>query len=68
VYFSRSLATIVQLGADARRAASLQAAADSLDRLIATHQIVDGNFETWAMLRAAGALRARGRPQIAADR
>lgn len=58
VYFSRSLATIVQLEADARRAAGQTAAADSLDRLVATHQIVDGHFEAWAMLRAATALRA----------
>jgi DNA-binding SARP family transcriptional activator/tetratricopeptide (TPR) repeat protein len=50
VYFSRSLATIVQLEADARRAAGQVAAADSLDRLVTTHQIVDGHFETWAML------------------
>ncbi|MFN2397731.1 MAG: BTAD domain-containing putative transcriptional regulator [Gemmatimonadaceae bacterium] len=58
VYFSRSLATIVQLEADARRAAGQIATADSLDRLVATHQIVDGHFETWAMLRAASAQRA----------
>ncbi len=64
VYFSRSLATIVQLEADARKAAGQVALADSLERLIATHQIVDGNFEIWAMLRAVGALRARGRPQV----
>ncbi len=68
VYFSRSLATIVQLEADARRAAGQAAVADSLERLIATHQIVDGNFEIWAMLRAVGALRAHGRPKIAAGR
>jgi len=68
VYFSRSLATIVRLEADARRAAGEIAIADSLDRLVETHQIVDGNFQTWAMLKAAGALRARGRPQIASTR
>jgi hypothetical protein len=68
VYFSRSLATIVQMEAQARRAAGEFAAADSLERLVATHQIVDGNFETWIILKAAGALRARGRPQVAAGR
>lgn len=68
VYFSRSLATIVQLEADARRAAGQVAAADSLDRIVMSHQIVDGHFETWAMLRAAGALRAAGRSKITASR
>ena len=68
VYFSRSLATIVQLEADARRASGQTAAADSLDRLVATHQIVDGHFEAWAMLKAAGALRARSRSQVADGR
>ena len=68
VYFSRSLATIVQLEADARRGAGQIAAADSLDRLVTTHQIVDGHFETWAMLRAAGALRAAGRSKVTASR
>lgn len=68
VYFTRSLATIVQLEADARRAAGQTAAADSLDRLVVTHQIVDGHFEVWAMLRAAAALRANGRPRVAARR
>lgn len=58
VYFSRSLATIVQLEADARRAAGQSAVADSLARLVATHQIVDGNFETWAILRALNARRS----------
>lgn len=68
VYFSRSLATIVQLEADARRAAGQTAAADSLDRLVVTHQIVDGHFEVWAMLRAAAALRANGRSKVTASR
>ena len=58
VYFSRSLATLVQLEADARRAAGETAAADSLDRLIVTHQIVDGHFEAWVFLRGAAALRS----------
>jgi DNA-binding SARP family transcriptional activator len=58
VYFSRSLATLVQLEADARRAAGEIAAADSLDRLIVTHQIVDGHFEAWVFLRGAAALRS----------
>ena len=53
VYFWRSLITIVQLESDARRAAGESAAADSLNRIIATHQIVDGDFETWFVLRAA---------------
>lgn len=68
VYFTRSLATIVQLEADARRAAGQTAAADSLDRLVVTHQIVDGHFEVWAMLRAAAALRANGRSKVTASR
>lgn len=68
VYFWRSLITIVQLEADARRGAGEIAAADSLERLIASHQIVDADFETWAMLKAAAALRANGRPRIAASR
>jgi tetratricopeptide (TPR) repeat protein len=67
VYFTRSLATIVQLEADARRAAGQTAAADSLDRLVVTHQIVDGHFEVWAMLRAAAALRANGRSKVTAN-
>jgi tetratricopeptide (TPR) repeat protein len=58
VYFSRSLATLVQLEADARRAAGQTAAADSLDRLIVTHQIVDGHFEVWELLYGAAALRS----------
>jgi tetratricopeptide (TPR) repeat protein len=53
VYFWRSLATIVKLEADAHRANGATGAADSLDQLIATHQIVDGDFETWALLRLA---------------
>ena len=61
VYFSRSLATIVQLEADARRGAGQIAAADSLDRLVTTHQIVDGHFETWAMLES-GRSATRRRP------
>ena len=52
VYFSRSLTTIVQLEADARRAAGQPGVADSLTQLMATHQIVDGHFEAWAVLRA----------------
>ena len=51
MYFSRSLTTIVLLEADARRAAGERAAADSLTRLVDTHQIVDGHFEAWAVLR-----------------
>jgi DNA-binding SARP family transcriptional activator len=54
VYFSRSLVTIVKLEADARRAIGELAAADSLDALVASHRIVDGDFETWALLRAIG--------------
>ncbi|MDP9176084.1 MAG: hypothetical protein M3O61_00220, partial [Gemmatimonadota bacterium] len=57
VYFWRSLLTIVQLESDARRAAGQAAVADSLDKLISTHQIVDGDFETWFVLRAARASR-----------
>ena len=52
VYFSRSLTTIVQLEADARRAAGEVSVADSLSHLVDTHQIVDGHFEAWAVLRA----------------
>jgi hypothetical protein len=51
VYFWRSLAAVVMLEADANRAAGATSKADSLDQLIATHQIVDGDFETWALLR-----------------
>ncbi|MGH7677156.1 MAG: BTAD domain-containing putative transcriptional regulator [Gemmatimonadaceae bacterium] len=58
VYFSRSLATIVQLEAHAWRAAGERAIADSLARLVATHQIVDGHFESWLILRAVARLRA----------
>lgn len=58
VYFTRSLATIVQLEADARRAAGQIAAADSLARLVSTHQIVDGHFEAWMILRAVTSRRA----------
>jgi hypothetical protein len=65
VYFSRSLATVVQLEADARSAAGQTVVADSLQRLITTHQIVDGHFEVWAMLKAAAALRANGRSPAA---
>lgn len=61
VYFWRSLITIVQLESDARRAAGDVAAADSLNRLIANHQIVDGDFETWLLLRAARASPVRNR-------
>lgn len=61
VYFWRSLITIVQLEADARASAGEQAAADSLNRLIATHQIVDGDFETWDLLRASRARRSVAR-------
>lgn len=68
VYFWRSLITIVQLEADARRGAGESAAADSLERLIASHQIVDADFETWAMLKAAAALRANGRSRVTASR
>ncbi|HYN80483.1 MAG TPA: hypothetical protein VES88_03205 [Gemmatimonadaceae bacterium] len=57
VYFWRSLITIVQLESDARMAAGERTAADSLNRLIAAHQIVDGDFETWSVLRAARASR-----------
>lgn len=53
VYFWRSLITIVQLESDSRRAFGDIRAADSLDQLVRTHQIVDGDFETWAMIRAA---------------
>ena len=61
VYFSRSLATIVQLEADARRAAGQAAQADSLQRLVTTHQIVDGHFEVWAVLKAMSQLRDKAR-------
>ncbi len=57
VYFWRSLVTIVQLEADARRATGDTVGASSLDRLVATHGIVDGDFETWSLLRTAGAVR-----------
>ena len=57
VYFWRSLLTIVQLEADSRRAAGELAVADSLNRLIATHQIVDSDFETWSVLRTVIARR-----------
>lgn len=59
VYFSRSLTTIVLLEADALRAAGQGTKADSLARLVATHQIVDGHFEVWAILRFLIALRIR---------
>lgn len=52
VYFSRSLSTIVNLEADARRRIGDAAAADSLMRLLETRQIVDGNFEVWLVLRS----------------
>ncbi|HEV8363172.1 MAG TPA: hypothetical protein VGQ52_06620 [Gemmatimonadaceae bacterium] len=45
-------------------AAGQTATADSLDRLVVTHQIVDGHFEVWTMLKAAAALRASGRPRV----
>ena len=57
VYFSRSLTTIVLLEADAYRAMGETARGDSLARLVSTHQIVDGHFEVWAVLRAMLALR-----------
>lgn len=57
VYFSRSLATIALLEADARRAAGQVARGDSLARLVSTHQIVDGHFEAWAAIRAVSAIR-----------
>lgn len=52
VYFSRSLATIALLEADARRLSGDTTTADSLERLVDSHEIVDGNFEVWAVLRA----------------
>jgi hypothetical protein len=64
VYFSRSLTTIVQLEADARRAAGQREQADSLARLVASHQIVDGHFEVWAVLRALTALPTRASLQV----
>jgi tetratricopeptide (TPR) repeat protein len=57
VYFSRSLATIALLEADARRAAGQVTQGDSLARLVSTHQIVDGHFEAWAAIRAVSAMR-----------
>ena len=57
MYFWRSLVTIVRLEADARRATGETVGAASLDRLVATHEIVDGDFETWGLLRTAGAVR-----------
>ncbi|MGQ0766004.1 MAG: BTAD domain-containing putative transcriptional regulator [Gemmatimonadota bacterium] len=68
VFFSRSLAAVVQLEADARRAAGERAAADSLEALITTHQIVDGNFEAWAAIRSALALRTQRRRTAATGR
>ena len=61
VYFSRSVATLVQLEADALRAAGQRARGDSLARLVATHQIADGHFEAWAILRAVTARRDSAR-------
>jgi DNA-binding SARP family transcriptional activator len=61
VYFSRSLATIALLEADARRAAGQRAHGDSLARLVSTHQIVDGHFEAWAAIRAVSAIRDSAR-------
>lgn len=61
VYFSRSLATITLLEADARRAAGQVARGDSLARLVSTHQIVDGHFEAWAAIRAVSAIRDSAR-------
>jgi hypothetical protein len=61
VYFSRSLATIALLEADARRAAGQVARGDSLARLVSTHQIVDGHFEAWAAIRAVSAIRDSAR-------
>jgi DNA-binding SARP family transcriptional activator len=61
VYFSRSLTTIALLEADARRAAGDVARGDSLARLVATHQIVDGHFEAWAAIRAVSAIRDSAR-------
>ena len=57
MYFSRSLATIALLEADARRAAGQVTRGDSLARLVSTHQIVDGHFEAWAAIRAVSAIR-----------
>jgi DNA-binding SARP family transcriptional activator len=57
VYFSRSLATIALLEADAWRAAGERARGDSLAKLVSTHRIVDGHFEAWAMLQAVSRLR-----------
>jgi hypothetical protein len=57
VYFSRSLATIAQLEADALRASGRRERGDSLAQLVATHRIVDGHFETWAMLQAVTRVR-----------
>ena len=61
VYFSRSLATIALLEADARRAAGQVARGDSLARLVSRHQIVDGHFEAWAAIRAVSAIRDSAR-------
>jgi DNA-binding SARP family transcriptional activator len=57
IYFSRSLATLVQLEADAWRAAGNRERGDSLARLVTTHRVVDGHFEAWAMLHAVAHLR-----------
>ncbi len=57
VYFWRSLVTIAKLEADARRASGDTMGASSLDRLVVTHGIVDGDFETWSLLRTAIVMR-----------
>jgi hypothetical protein len=51
VYFSRSLNTMLRLEADARRANGETARADSLKRMIEHHQIADGDFGTWVLVR-----------------
>jgi len=68
IYFSRSLATLVQLEADAWRAAGQRARGDSLARLVTTHRIVDGHFEVWAMLQAVTRLRDSTRALVTVSR
>jgi hypothetical protein len=61
VYFSRSMTTLVQLEADARRAAGDARGADSLDRLVRNRLVADGHFEVAAFLGRVAALRAERR-------
>jgi hypothetical protein len=51
------MSTLVQLEADARRAAGDVRAADSLDRLVEARQVPDGHFEVAAFLSRARRVR-----------